>query len=198
MSETGIVILAAGSSSRLGKPKQLLPLSNKVLVAHIADEALQAGLKTAVVTGSYGSEVAQALAGKEVMIVQNECWEKGMGASISVGVAAILAEHGDLRNIITAVCDQPFVSAELFQTLKRKKRKGGKGIVACSYDDTLGTPVLFDAVYFNELQGLKGKEGAKKLLKEYADDVFPYSFEGGSFDIDTEEDYHLFMKSFRW
>lgn len=186
---TGIVMLAAGNSSRLGRPKQLLPFGNKVLVAHVVDEALKAGLKTLVVTGSHGSEVAQALAGRNVTLVHNERWQEGMGSGISIGVAALVQKHGDLKAIITAVCDQPFVSAELFDSLVRMKQESGKGIVACAYAGTVGTPVVFDAKHFDDLQKLNGTDGAKKLLKQFAGDVATIPFGKGSVDIDTEEDY---------
>jgi len=73
--------------------------------------------------------------------------------------------------------------------LIQKKVETGKGIVASTYADTIGTPVLFDRNYFKYLQDLKGEEGAKKLLKMYNNDVATVSFPQGSIDIDTEEDY---------
>jgi molybdenum cofactor cytidylyltransferase len=116
-----------------------------------------------------------------------------MGSGIKVGLAKA-ALNKAIQNLIIAVCDQPFVSAALFQELVSRKAETGKGIAACTYADTIGTPVLFDKTYFNELQDLQEKEGAKGLLKKYKDDVATVSFPNGCFDVDTEEDYQNLLK----
>lgn len=89
-----------------------------------------------------------------------------------------------------AVCDQPFVTSAVFENLISESKKTGKEIAASAYSETLGTPVLFHKKYFPELLALKGKEGAKKLIKKYAEDVVAVPFEKGNIDIDTEEDYN--------
>ncbi len=190
MNETGIIILAAGSSSRLGRPKQLLQYRNQTLIEHIAGEAIKAKLyPIVIVTGANAQQVVVILNNKELTITYNENWQEGIASGIVAGVSKMLFLNDKLEHIIVSVCDQPFVSAVLFQQLIQKKVETGKGIVASTYADTIGTPVLFDRNYFKYLQDLKGEEGAKKLLKMYNNDVATVSFPQGSIDIDTEEDY---------
>ncbi len=113
-----------------------------------------------------------------------------MASGIVKGLLKMLSLTSKVPNgLIISVCDQPFVSAKLFHQLREMKYKTGKGIIACGYADTTGTPVLFANKYFESLLQLKGKEGAKKLLKIYEADVAIISFPEGTIDIDTEEDY---------
>jgi molybdenum cofactor cytidylyltransferase len=190
MSGTGITILAAGNSSRLGRPKQLLPYQNKSLLEHITSEAIKAKLyPVVVVTGANAGQVSVPLYNKDVTIVYNERWVEGMASGIVAGLSKALLINDKLQNVIIAVCDQPFVSAALFRELINIKEETGKGIVACTYAGTIGTPVLFHHTYFRELQSLKGSEGAKGIVKKYIDYVATVSFPHGSIDIDTEEDY---------
>lgn len=194
MNGTGVIILAAGNSSRLGHAKQLLLYKEKTLIEHVVDEALSALLDPViVVTGANAEQVIQALSHDEVEIVFNPHWEKGMASGIVLGITK-LQELNIAEDVIVAVCDQPFVSKELFQQLIDKKVETGKGIIACSYADTIGTPVLFSHKYFEELSGLKGEDGAKKLLKTHKKDVALIEFPQGSIDIDTQKDYQNLLK----
>lgn len=135
------------------------------------------------------------LTGEEASIVYNERWQEGMASGIVTGIAKLLLLDITVEGVLLAVCDQPFVTTELLQQLQQKKAESGKGIVACTYANTVGTPVLFDRKYFPSLQQLKGSEGAKELLKMYEDDLATIFFPNGSFDIDTEEEYKNLLKS---
>jgi molybdenum cofactor cytidylyltransferase len=189
MNKTGIMILAAGNSSRLGRPKQLLPFRGKNLIAHVVTEALAADLgPVMVVTGAYYVEIYAALKGLPVEIVDNPHWKTGMASGIVAGLAALVIAP-ELKAVMVAVCDQPYISAELFRSMVSIHAASEKGIVACSYANTLGTPVLFDARYFNELAALSGDGGAKQLLKRFTNDVATVPFPKGEIDIDTEEDF---------
>jgi molybdenum cofactor cytidylyltransferase len=192
MNSTGIVILAAGNSSRIGSPKQNLIYDEKTLLQHVIEEAIKAKLHpVVVVTGANAEKLFESLQSQPVEIVFNNLWEQGMGTSISAGVNKIIANK-NVENVILAVCDQPFISFEILQQLIDKKKESGKNIVACSYANTIGTPVLFHRNYFENLLQLKADEGAKKFLKEYNDDVAVIPFPKGNIDIDTVQDYvHL-------
>ena len=193
MNKTGIIILAAGNSSRLGRPKQLLPYHGKTLLSHVVAEALAAELTpVVVVTGAYEAEIRDSLQGQAANIIHNPRWETGMASGIVAGLAEALAIEPQLRAAIVAVCDQPHISAELFRALVGQQAASGKGLVACMYAGTLGTPVLFDHRYFKELSVLSGDTGAKQLLKRYPDDVATVPFPDGGVDIDTEEDVRKF------
>lgn len=190
----GLVILAAGNSSRLGQPKQLLPYGDKSLVFHIAEEAIQvADTFTVIVCGAEKDAVKEALGQLQVHTVYNEQWPEGMASSIRTGLSASLTLHPELAGCIFTVCDQPFVSAALLSQLISAKKVSGKGIAAATYAGTMGTPVLFDKKYFPALLQLKGAHGAKKLLQQYPEDITGVSFPAGEVDIDTPEDYNRLL-----
>jgi molybdenum cofactor cytidylyltransferase len=188
MSKTGIIILAAGNSSRMGEPKQLMTFKNKTFLQHIVEESKEAGLDPVIcVTGYKSEQISDTIRGMHVTILYNEKWSEGMGTGISVGVKQLL--HSDVDSVILAVSDQPYVSSGLFAKMLTLKDQAGKRIVACSYAGTLGTPVLFGKDYFNQLQSLSGNQGAKNIVKLNMPDVYPVEFEKGKIDIDTKEDY---------
>ncbi|MES2881254.1 MAG: nucleotidyltransferase family protein [Bacteroidota bacterium] len=191
MKHTGIMILAAGASLRLGRAKQLLPFQNKTLVQHIATEAMSTkAAAVVVVTGANAEEISAVLAESPIDLAYNENWRQGMGSSIRTGLAFLQNLPHTLQSVIICVCDQPFVTTGLFEQLVGKKRETGKGIIACAYAGTLGTPVLFDGIYFEQLQTLEVTDGAKCLVNKYPGDVASVSFTSGQIDIDTEEDYN--------
>ncbi|KAF2340420.1 nucleotidyltransferase family protein [Flavobacterium tistrianum] len=188
--KTGIVILAAGNSSRLGRPKQLLLYKESTLLQNTILEALKVENSfLIVVTGSNHILIEKEFNLSEVKFSFNSEWESGMSSSIAKGISELLLLNPDCKQFILSVCDQPFVTSLVFENLINEYKKTGKGIAASAYAETLGTPALFHQKYFEELLDLKGQEGAKKLIKKYADDVVSVPFEKGNIDIDTEEDY---------
>jgi len=122
-------------------------------------------------------------------LLYNEHWEQGIASGIVAGLQTLIARHKDIQQVIFAVCDQPYVSAALFEQLYAVQNSSSKNIVASAYADTLGTPILFTQKYFDLLLGLKGDEGAKKLLKTFPEDLARVDFPLGYIDIDTVEDY---------
>jgi molybdenum cofactor cytidylyltransferase len=189
MTNTAIIILAAGSASRFGRAKQLFRFGNKTLIQHEIDEAIAANSGVViVVTGAHADEVSKNI-NQEVQIIFNEQWKEGMASGIAAGVNKSIALNNHVNKIIIAVCDQPFISADLFKQLVAKQHETGRPIIACAYADTLGTPVLFTQKYFHALMVLQGDEGAKKILKSNPEDVATISFPRGNIDIDTIEDY---------
>jgi molybdenum cofactor cytidylyltransferase len=190
MNNTGIIILAAGESSRFGNIKQLLPFNGKTLLQHVIDEATKAGAQPIVViTGANATKVTASIAHSKVNILVNENWQEGMASGIVAGVQNIVSLNDSIKKIIVAVCDQPFVTSALFEQLEEMQNKSGKSIVACTYADTIGTPTLFAEKYFDQLLTLKGDEGAKKILKSNKQDVATVDFPKGEIDIDTQKDY---------
>lgn len=188
---TVIIILAAGNSSRLGQPKQLLRYKDDTLLQHIIKEAsLVKESVVIVVTGANHELIEKEIDSSKIETVFNRDWELGMSSSISTGLNKALQLYPEIKKCIFAVCDQPFVSHFVFENLITKYHKTGKGIVASSYAGTLGTPVLFDKKYFDELLYLKGQEGAKKIINQYLNDTASVSFEKGKIDIDTKDDYN--------
>jgi molybdenum cofactor cytidylyltransferase len=193
---TAIIILAAGSSSRLGRPKQLLSYQHKSLLDNTIEEAKKAtDGAVLVILGGNHALIEKNITRSAISIVYNPDWEEGMSSSIRLGLAVLKNENAELKNVILTVCDQPFITAEVFGGLIQEAEASGKGIVASSYGGTLGTPVWFDQLYFNELSLLKGTEGAKKVVKKFAAQVASVTFEKGEIDIDTPEDYNRLLNT---
>jgi molybdenum cofactor cytidylyltransferase len=115
-----------------------------------------------------------------------------MASSISSGIKELQIINPDAESVILMLCDQPFVDTYLLNMLIMIKSKAG--IAVCSYNKTVGPPVLFDAIYFEELLLLKGNEGAKKLLEKHSHAVTEIPFPQGSIDIDTVADYKKISK----
>ena len=196
MSKTGIIILAAGSSSRMGEPKQLMMYKNKTFLQHIIGEAKLANLDPVICVTGYQSElIMKSISRMKVAVVYNEHWQEGMGTGITAGLKQVMLS--DIDSVILAVSDQPYISSDLFRTMIEWKDKSGKGIVACTYARTLGTPVLFTKDYFSRLQLLNGDQGAKHIVKLNLPDVCPVEFEKGEVDIDTKQDYEKLISEIK-
>jgi len=185
---TGIIILAAGASGRLGKPKQNLIYKGKTLLQSAIDIANDSKcIPVLVILGANADVIKPTIENLSINILQNENWQEGMASSIKVGITGLKKIEPKVDSVILMLCDQPFVDAELINKLIQSKSE--KGIVASAYNDTIGVPVLFDADYFEELLQLKGDEGAKKLLMKHPEDIAKIDFPLGSVDIDSTGDY---------
>lgn len=187
----GIIILAAGNSSRLGQPKQLLHYKGFTLLQNtIIHAQLVSNTVVVVVTGANRSQIEQEITDSTVKTVHNSEWETGMASSIVIGLQTLLKFKPEIKNTVITVCDQPFLTSKIFNDLLEVQKSTGKSIVAAAYASTLGVPVLFSSFYYKQLLLLKGQEGAKKLLKLFKEDVAEVYFEKGAIDIDTIEDYN--------
>lgn len=188
-------MLAAGASSRLGKPKQLLPYKGTTLLKHAVQLAVDATLKPIVVVkGANADLLNKEIEESQATIVMNAAWEEGMASSIRIGLQKMLELEPAINSVIMMVCDQPYVTVKLLQDLIAKHVETGKPIIASSYKNNLGTPALFDAGIFNELMQLKGDAGAKKILNNHPEWVAVIDFPMGEIDIDTEEDYKKLLR----
>jgi molybdenum cofactor cytidylyltransferase len=185
----GIVILAAGSSIRLGQPKQLLIFEGSSLIKKIAKVALNVSGEVVVVTGCQSKKVQAELLGLPLIIVQNEYFQEGVASSIRKGLNALIESFKGLEGAIFIVCDQPYLSVEVLNRLIQSAHKTGKRVIASAYGGTIGIPVLFHKSYFDRLLGLQGDIGAKNLIRENLPDVTTIDFPEGEVDIDTMQDY---------
>ena len=188
---TAAIILAAGESSRLGQPKQNLLFKGRTLLQSAVDSALQSNCKPVIVMLGANASQINPIAG--VTTLKNKDWKEGMASSIRIAIEEINKDLS-IDNVIIMLCDQPFVSAELLNALIDKQIETGKSIVACTYNGTIGVPVLFDHTIFAELLLLQGQEGAKKILKTHANVIATIPFEQGGIDIDTPDDYERLRK----
>lgn len=186
--KTGIIILAAGESSRLGYPKQIAQYKGKTLLQLAIDAAKGADAeKRVVVLGANRDEIKKTFSGASIPNIPNPHFKKGISASIKIGLEYML-KFDKPDQVIIMLCDQPYVDAALLNKLISTQKESSKGIVACKYSRTFGVPMLFGKAYFKELMELTGDEGAKKTALVHEDDMEFVSFPKGKVDIDTEED----------
>jgi molybdenum cofactor cytidylyltransferase len=189
MPNVAALILAAGESSRFGRPKQLAQFGGKSLLRRIVDEAKKADCTPVlVVAGSEKEKISAELRGVNARIVENVNWQSGMGSSIRAGIRALDPEQ-NVEAVVLLVCDQTCVDTDVIKALVALRKRSGKEIIASSYSDTLGVPALFDRAIFPELLALDGENGAKEIILANRERVTAFAFPGGSIDIDTWEDY---------
>lgn len=187
MSNIGAVILAAGGSSRLGQPKQLLRFRGETLIARAVRAATEARCRPiVVVTGDASDAIRNEIQETSAVVVENADWRRGLGTSIAAGMRS-LVDSTDAVVLLT--CDQPLVEAAQIEKLIAVRKQTAKPIVASSYAKTLGVPALFDRSCFAALLSLPDDSGAKSLLVRRPADVASVLFEDGAIDIDTPEDF---------
>ena len=183
-----IVILAAGGSSRLGKPKQLVEVGGQTLVARAVDAALASSAwPVIVVIGAEGPRVRAALARKPVLIVENPGWAEGMASSIRAGIAAARQVSRSLGGVVIALCDQPGLSGEAIDRLIAARAASTATIVSARYAGTFGAPVLFTREHFADLERLSGDQGARALVAAAAS-VTAVDLPELARDVDTPAD----------
>jgi molybdenum cofactor cytidylyltransferase len=192
-SNISLIFLAAGESSRLGTPKQLLMYKDKTLMQHTIDKTLSLGMDTFIVLGAYGDEILKQLNTFDARIVVNEQWDEGLASSIRKGLEHALTSNPETEAVILVLCDQPFLSAEILQQIIGKYHDTGLPIIHCQYGEASGPPTLFHRSMFPYLMELKGSQGAKKVVDKFPDQVALIDFPQGALDIDTPEDYQQLL-----
>lgn len=180
------IILAAGASTRLGQPKQLVNLAGQPLLERICRAALSVEYQAiTVVLGAFSETIKEAIAHLPVRTVINEQWATGMGSSIAAGMSE-LPEGTDA--VLLLLCDQPSVTAAYLAKLWEKWQEKQCLILASDYGESHGPPAIFDRKLFAELAALQGQAGAKKLMQAYRSQLELVDFPEGAFDLDTPED----------
>ena len=189
------VVLAAGSSSRLGRPKQLLDYCGRPFVRAVVETAVAAGLAPiCVVTGAHADDVVAALAGLPVSIVQNDAWREGQASSIRAGVAALPA---DVAGGVFLMADQPHTPAELIRALIGAHVSDHHVFVAPTVGGVRTSPVLCDRSAFPDLLALTGDAGGRDVIARRLAGtpgagtlcLVPWPDARILLDVDTEEDY---------
>jgi molybdenum cofactor cytidylyltransferase len=194
----GIIVLAAGASTRMGQSKQLLPVNGEpLLIRSIAAALDSTAQKITVVLGANEKEHRTLIDDLNTGVVYNEHWQKGMGSSIKAGLKSLLALNASLTGIVVLVCDQPLLTSDHINRLIAMHVQTLKPIVASAYAGTTGVPVFFHSTCFKQLLSLKDEQGAKKVIQENAGNVVTIDFPQGEIDIDTPDDYNNFQNQTR-
>ena len=184
-----VVVLAAGGSTRLGRPKQLVEFKGKTLLKHTMDEVVRVGFQTKIlVLGARQEEIMGKIDSSGFKVVINTYWEQGMASSIKVGLEAAMAEEEGLDHVLFLVSDQPFLErTNLIKLVHTQLTQHSKGTYS-KYGDNIGVPAIFSKEAFPLLFELVGDEGAKKLTRLEDFNYCTETFKKGGFDVDTVED----------
>lgn len=186
----GVVILAAGSSRRLGRSKQLLQFRDKTLLQHMTDMIIPFEFSSSVlVLGAYADKIREATELASVSVVHNEHWSEGIASSIRLGVEASIKQNPSLDSILFLLSDQPYVTSGLIRKIINRHEQGNQRITACRYKQNIGVPAIFGKHFFQQLMELTGDVGAKKIMLRNRDQIDEVAFEKGLYDIDTTRDY---------
>lgn len=187
-----VIILAAGSSTRMGRPKQLLPWGEGTLLSHAIDQARSIDGAVVVVLGAHYTIIKEHLSGVEVRTVFNAAYRSGLGSSIATGISAVKSEPQAFTAALFMLVDQPSVDAALLRRIVDAHLAEGDKIIATAYPRRLGVPALFPEAFFPQLLTLGGDAGAGELLNAIGSGVLTISPPSRIYDIDTPEDYHRY------
>lgn len=181
------VVLAAGQSLRMGKPKQLLPWKNHPLVYHAAHKGVISGLNPVlVVVGNVGDEVANQVKDLPVRIVKNPYWQDGQSTSV---IAAIQALPENVGAVIFLMADQPLIPVDLIRSLVATHAVSLAPIIAPLINGRRSSPVIFDRELFSDLSKLSGDIGGRALFSHYPVKWLEWYGKNIELDIDNERDY---------
>jgi molybdenum cofactor cytidylyltransferase len=180
------IILAAGSSTRLGSAKQLIRLGSETLLERSVRVANEAGLEP--VYGVVSGDMPPDACGNRMVRVFNAEAHEGMASSIRAGLRAAESENSRLSGVVILACDQPAVTTKHLRELAR----GGNRVVGSAYAQRKGVPAYFPASTFSGLLALHGDVGAREFLKSAETIDLP----GGELDIDTPEDLERALRMY--
>lgn len=198
MAEIPILLLAAGGSRRMGQAKQLLPWGKSTLIEHQLQTLLMTGKPVVAVLGHRGEHIKGLLESYPVATLVHKQWDKGMGSSISFGIREMAKLFPEASGVLIVQLDQPLITASHYNRLLSSFQPGlGQIIVSRSSSGWEGVPVLFDRKYFEELQDLKGEEGARKIFRSHFGAVKIIDSHEVLDDMDSPETYEEFLAKYK-
>jgi molybdenum cofactor cytidylyltransferase len=187
-----VVVLAAGSASRMGSPKQLLQIDGRPMIRHAARTALASGAgHVIVVVGAYGLETRAAVADLPVDVVMNEHWMSGLGSSIQAGIRE--AQRCEATSVTLTLSDQPLVDPAMLRTLVALHERSGAPVVASKYAGTVGVPAFFSRDLFADLLALPANRGCKEVIQGQGRAALLVDCPEAALDIDTPDDYRQIL-----
>ncbi|NKI32310.1 nucleotidyltransferase family protein [Croceivirga thetidis] len=192
MPKVAVLVLAAGASTRMGKPKQLLPWKNTTLLGHVISNLRVVSKHILVVLGANHEKILPTLPSYLESVI-NIAWQSGMGTSIALGVGE-LEKSVNPEAILICLVDQPLIDAELFKKIIDLHNLNPSKIIATTYVGGKGVPALFPKKYFNALKQFSADYGARHFLKSNKNEVIPFDSDGKAVDLDTPANYDAYWK----
>lgn len=172
------IVLAAGASRRLGRPKQSVVLAGETLLQRALRIARDAGLSPIIVVARPGSEWSGVATAPDVLMAINHDADEGIASSIRCGIAEAL--HSRIAGVVILACDQPGLRADHLRALTKDPRR----VTGSAYAESIGVPAYFPVEVFSSLLQLRGDKGARALLKN----AYAIEAQELKLDIDTEQD----------
>jgi len=183
------ILLAAGASTRLGQPKQLIRIHGESMLHRTARIAAEAACSPVIVVlGFEADRMQQELTDLAAKPIINPDWQTGMGSSLRCGVLELLQEEPVPERVLLLLCDQPHLSLGVLQLLLEKSSETGSLITASTYEDRQGVPAIFRQPLYAALQNIEGDKGARQIIQQHRDQTISIDFPEGAIDIDTIDD----------
>lgn len=189
MNEIWAIVLAAGSSTRMGTQKLLLPFEGKTIIEKVVENILLSGIShIRVVLGSDSGEIAETLQSWPVSFVSNGNFQEGMHTSVICGVNSL---PPTARAVLIFLGDQPFIPGHVTEKVVEAWKNSGEGIVIPLFDGKRGHPPLYDMKYRNELSNLDPTQGLRSVAQKFPEDICEVETFSPEIvrDIDTKSDY---------
>ena len=182
------ILLAAGTSSRMGSNKLLFELGGESVLRGAARRALAAGVSPLlVVLGHEAERAEQELAGLPCRVVINPGYEQGINSSLKTGVSAVPAEA---QAAVVMLADMPFVTPEMLAGLIARFRSSEAPLVISDYEGVHAPPMLYDRSLFGELLTMTGEGCGRQVVKRHRDEAEVLSWPVSALaDLDVPEDY---------
>jgi len=184
--DLAVLILAAGTSSRLGKPKQLVKYKNKTLIKIVVEKALAISDNVTVVLGDKATAIVEEIIDYPIAIAVNQRFQDGIASSICFGVTQI--EEYD--RCLIMLCDQPFIPVSHYEKLIENLEQDS--LIGSKYGSSATIPAIFSKKYYSSLLKLKGDKGAKSILVKNNAPAIKLE-KKDAIDIDTKEDISTYL-----
>jgi molybdenum cofactor cytidylyltransferase len=191
-------MLAAGSSSRMGFPKQLLKWKNTTLLQHAIHTVKQINQDgILLVLGAHFDEITSQIDTSETTVVYNENWEKGLGNSIAFGVNFIKESLPNIESVLILLADQPLIDTNFLNEMIKTHLLNPDNVICTQYvNNKLGVPAIFNKTDFEDLSQLNHDKGAREILNKQSEHILYFDGTYLISDIDTMEDYETLYKRF--
>ena len=190
------IVLAAGCSSRMGTQKLLLPFGGKTVITHIVGQLLESSVNEVyVIVGYQRNQIERELSCQSVSIINNTNYKTGMLSSVRCGLSAV---SKNCQTVLVALGDQPSITTKLIDQMLQSYKTTNKQILVPLYNGKRGHPIIFSAVYNNEILTHYDNVGLRGLLHAHDEDIFELTVSalGVISDMDYPEDYQRELKMF--
>lgn len=181
------IVLAAGTSSRMGTNKLLMELEGETVVWRTVRQAQEAGLDPVIVVlGFEAAMIVDALHGLDVRTVINDRYERGINTSVHAGISRVPEE---CSGAVIMLADMPLVTTEMLTTITDRYRTGRETLVLSLYGDVHAPPTLYDRSLFSEFDGQEGEGCGRRIVRTHWDQAHKVRWSHDLLaDLDRPED----------